>query len=177
MRRHCHNSTGAVTHHDIIRNVNRDFLAVDRIDGNESVDSDPRLVFDQLRPLKLGFFRTFFLVSIQSIHVADRRTVLFDNRMFRRDDHEGNAEQSVRACGIDAQRILCTFERKVHKCAAGFADPVDLLLLDIGGIVNGFEPLKQFVRIFRDPQIPDVLRFLNNIGMADITLTALTVFV
>ena len=68
-------------------------------------------------------------------------------------------------------------EREVYERAFGFADPVYLLLLDVGEIIDLFKTGKQLIGVFGDTQIPNVLGFLNDIAMADIALAALRVLI
>ncbi len=57
MCRHSHNRAGAVSHHDIIRDKDRNFFARDGVDGAETVDAHAGFVLDKLRPLKLRLLR------------------------------------------------------------------------------------------------------------------------
>ena len=54
---------------------------------------------------------------------------------------------------------------------------MDLLLFYIIRIVYILKTFKKFIRILSDSQIPYIFGFLNNIAVADITFTALAVFI
>ena len=177
VRRHRHNRARAVAHHDIVGNINRDFLAVNRVYRGQTVNANAGFVFDQLGALKLGLFRTFRTISVNRVHVADFVGVFVDNRVFGRNNHKGYAEQGVGSCGVNAQRFGNIFEREVHERAAGFTDPVNLLLLDIRQIINLVKPVKQFVGVFGNPQIPNVFRLLNHFAVADVAFAALGIFI
>ena len=68
-------------------------------------------------------------------------------------------------------------KRKINESTLGFTDPVDLLLLYVGKIIDLFKTAKELVGIFGDAQIPNVLRLLNDVAVADVAFTALGVLV
>ena len=178
MCRHSHDRTSAIAHHNIVRNINRDLLAGDGVDAGETFDLHAGLVLDQLCPLELALLGAFCLVRIQVSNVGDAVTILLDDRMLRRNDHEGHAVQGIRACGIDAQLFVCVFlDGEVDKRTGGLADPVLLLELDVGQIVYLFQSLEQLVCVFCDAQIPDLLGLLDDLAVADVTLSALGILV
>ena len=57
MCRHSHDRAGAVSHHDIVRDKDRNFHSRDGVDGAEAVDAYAGLVLDKLRSLKLRLLR------------------------------------------------------------------------------------------------------------------------
>ncbi len=97
---------GAVTHHDVVRHEDGDFLAVDGVDAGEAVDLDAGLVLDELRSLKLGLLRALFAVCFDGVHVGDPVGILVDHRVLGRHDHEGDAEEGVGTGRIDAKRLV-----------------------------------------------------------------------
>ena len=97
--------------------------------------------------------------------------------MLRRHDHEGDAEEGVRAGGVDFQRLVHAVQREVHESAGGAPDPGDLLLLDALGIVHGLKPFQQLVGILGDAQVPHVLGQLHHVAVAHVALAALAVLV
>ena len=177
MCRHGHDRAGAVAHHDIIGNVNRDLLAGQRIDRGQAVDLHAGLILDQLRALEFGLFRALRLVSIQLRDVCDLTAVLFDQRMLRRHDHEGHAVQRIRAGGVDPELLILLLDPEIDECARGLADPVLLLELDVRQIVNGLQPLQQLVCILGDAEIPDLLGLLDDLAVADVALAALRILI
>ena len=56
MRGHGHDRPGAVAHHDIVGDKNRDLFPRDGVYGRQSINPDPGLVLDKLRSLELGLF-------------------------------------------------------------------------------------------------------------------------
>ena len=54
---------------------------------------------------------------------------------------------------------------------------MNLLLLDVLRIVDILQTLQQLVRVLCDAEIPDLLRELDDIVMADIALAALGILV
>ena len=97
--------------------------------------------------------------------------------MLRSDDHEGDAEERVRTCCVDAECFISAGYGEVHERAFGFTDPVLLLSTDVLREVDLVESFKELVRIFGYAQIPDFLFFLDDIAVADITFATLAVFI
>ena len=106
VRRNRHNRAGAVAHHDIVRNENRNLLAADRIDGRNAFDADTCLVLDELGALKLGFTGSFLAVSEHGVHVLNLRRELVNQRVLGRNDHEGHAEERVTARRINLKLLI-----------------------------------------------------------------------
>ena len=177
MCRHSHDRAGAVAHHDIVGNVDRDLLAVQRVDAGQAVDLHTGLVLDQLRALELSLFRTLRLVCIQLRDVSDLIAVLFNQRMLRRHDHESHAVERIRAGGINPELFILLLDLEIDKCARGLADPVLLLELDVRQIINGFQTLKQLVGILRNAEIPDLFCLLDDVAVADVALAALGILI
>ena len=177
MCRHCHDRTCTITHHYIVCNVDRDFLAVYRIDALKTLDAYTCLVFDKLSSLELCLLGTLITVCCDLIHVCDFVFVFIDDRMLRCDYHEGNTEQGIRSGCIDLQFLIDSVDVKVYKSTLGLADPVNLLLLYVLRIVNIIQSFEKLVGILSDSQIPYVLGFLYNITVADIAFAALAVFI
>ena len=61
--------------------------------------------------------------------------------MLRRNNHEGDAEQRVRTCRIDAEGFVLVCKAEIHECAFRLADPVYLLLLDIRQVIHGIQAI------------------------------------
>ena len=177
MRGNCHDCARTVTHHNVVGNIDRNFLAVCGVDRGKSFNANTGLILNELCTFKLGLLRTFFFICIERFDVCDTAAVFFNDGMFGRNNHEGYAEHGITSGGINTERILTAREREVCKRAFGSADPVFLLKLDIGEIIHLFKSLQELVCVFRDSQIPNVFRFLNDIAVADIAFTALRVFI
>ena len=177
MGRHCHDRAGAVSHHDIVGDKDRDHLAVHGVDRFQSLNLETGLILDQLGTLELGLPGALLAVSLDGVHVGDTVRVFVDQRMLGRHDHKSNAKERVRPCGIDFDLLIYAVEGEVYKSAGGLADPVDLLQLDVLGIIHIIQALQQLFGIIGDPQIPDHLGQLDDIAVADIALTALAVLI
>ena len=178
VRRDRHDGAGAVTHHDVVRHEDGDFLAVDGVDRGQAVDLDAGLVLDELGPLELGLLRALFAVRFDGVHVADAVGILIDHRMLGSHDHEGDAEERVGTGRVDAERLIVgALDREVDERAGGLADPVDLLGADVRQVVDFVETFEQLVGILRDAQVPDVLGLLDDVRVADVALAALGVLV
>ena len=78
-------------------------------------------------------------------------------------DHKGHAEKCVGTCCINCKKLVCILEGKLYKCACGLTDPVLLLHLDIGKIINSIKALEELIGILCDTEIPNVLGLLNDI--------------
>ena len=157
--------------------VNGDLLAGQGVDAVQTFDTQAGLFLHQLGALEFGFLGEFLAVGKDGVHVGDLLSILVDHGMLGSHDHEGYAEEGVGAGGVDFQALVGAGELEVDERAGGLADPVDLLLLDVLGILNGFQTLQQLIGVFGDAQIPDVLGLLDDIGVADVALTALAVLV
>ena len=175
--RNCHDRACTVAHHHVIRDVDRNFLARNGIDRGQSLNTHACFLLDELSTLKLGLLCACFLVCIQCVDVRDLISVLLNDGMLGCDDHEGHAEQRVASGGIDTKLILALLEREIHKRTRGFADPVDLLLGDIGKIIYLVKPLQQLVCVLRDAKIPNGFGLLDDIALTNIALAALRILV
>ena len=97
--------------------------------------------------------------------------------MLGRHNHEGYAEKGVGAGGVDFDGFVNAIKLEFYERAGALADPVDLLLLDVFGIIDGLEAFQELVGVLGDSQIPYVLGKLNDVAVADIALAALAVLV
>ena len=131
MGRYGHNRAGAVSHHNIICNIDRNLLACQRMNRAQPVDTDSGLLFYQLSTLKLRLLCAYFSVFLNRIHVADLICIFINHRMLRRNYHKGNAKQRIRTSRVDAERLFFVSKAEIYKRTFRFADPVYLLLSDI----------------------------------------------
>ena len=174
---HGHDGAGAVTHHHIVGDENRHLPAGEGIHATQTLNAQAGLVLHQLGALELGLLGALLAIGADGVHVGDPAGILVNEGMLGRHDHEGHAEEGIRPCGVDFQAFISPGNREAHERAGGLADPVDLLLLDVLGIIHGFQPLQQFVGILGNPQIPHVLGQLHHVAVADVALAALAVLV
>ena len=153
VRGNCHDRTRAVAHHNVVGGINRDLFLGNGIDGGQPLNTNARLILHQLRTLKLGLLRAFLTVCIQSVHVSDLVSVRLNDRMLGCDDHKGNSEERIGTRGVDAKLLIKLLDREIDKRTCGFSDPVDLLLLDVGKIINLFKSVQKLIGILGDPQV------------------------
>ena len=177
VRGNCHDRARAVSHHYIVGDEDRDLLAVDGVDRLESLDLKTGLILDQLRSLKLGLLGALVSVSVDGVHIGNAVLILVDHRMLGSHDHESHAEKRIGTGRIDLKFLIDAVDCEIHKSAGGFADPVNLLLLDSLGILHCVKAFQELVGVFGDLKIPDILGKLDDVGMADVALAALAVLV
>ena len=172
-----HNGARAVAHHDVVGDVDGDLLTVDGVDARKTLEAHAGLILDQLGALELGLLGALHLISLHLGHVLDAILHLLNDGMLGSDDHEGHTEEGVGAGGVDAEGLVGIRQTEVDEGTAGLTDPVDLLHLDIGEVVDVLQTLQELVGILGNAEIPDVLRLLDDVGVADVALTALGILV
>ena len=177
VRRDRHDRACAVAHHDIVGDEDRDLFFRDRVGRGDALDPDARLVLDKLCALEFRLLRAFQTVCFHRVEVRDPVFILIQHRMLRGHDHEGDAVERIAPGRVDLHHVFGTGDREIHECAFGAADPGHFLLLDAVREIEPVEAVKKLVRVFGDPQIPDVLRQLDDVAVADIAFAALGVFV
>ena len=177
MRGHGHDGAGAVGHQDIIGYPDRDFRAVDGIDGRQAVNADAGLVFRQLRALEIGLSGCCFTIGYDLIVVLDLVLELLDVGMLGREHHVGHAEQGVRAGGVYAELFFLAFDLEIDLSTVGAADPVALLDLDAVDVIHQIQVVDQLVGIGRDLQHPLALHFLDDRGAAALADAAHDLFI
>ena len=119
-----HDRAGAVIGQHVVGGVHRDPGAGQRVrrvhaqedTGLGPVGGQPVDVGGPANLLPVGLEVTPMLVGDQ----------FGGQRRIGRDDHEGRAEQGVRAGGVDGQRLLAALDDEVHVGALGPPDPVAL---------------------------------------------------
>ena len=173
----CHNSARTVAHHNVVGNVDRDLLARNGVDGGKTLDANTGLFLNELSALELGLFCALLAVSVECFDVGDLISVCLDDGMLGRDDHKGYAKERIGACCINTELFVDLLEREIDERAGGFADPVDLLLLYVGEIVDLLKSLQKLVCILGDAQIPNGFGLLHDGTVADIAFAALGILV
>ena len=180
--RYSHDRAGAVAHHDIVGDEDRDLLTGDRVDRGQTLDAYTGLLLHELCTLELRLLRCLVTVVHDGVPVRNLILVLIERRMLRSDDHEGDAIEGITTGGIDLELVInglsCLIsELEVHECTGAAADPGHLLLLDGLRIIDIIESLQETVRVLCDAEIPYVLRKLDDIAVADVALAALGILV
>ena len=172
-----HYRAGSVAHHNVIGNKDRYIAARYGIARRDARELYAGLVLVYLRALEFGLFSARLAVLLDLAEVCYLFFVFVEDRMLRRHYHKRHAEKRVGPRRVYRKFFVGSVEGKIDESSARFADPVDLLRLDVGGIVDVLETLEKLVCVFGYAEIPDVLRFLNDVTLADIALAALTVLV
>ena len=134
--RYRHDRTGAVAHHHVVGDVDRDFPAICRIDRRQPLNAHAGLILYELCPLKFRFLRAFFTIGVKRVCIGDLISVFIEDRMLRCNDHEGHAEHGIRTRGVDAQRIVTAGDLEIDKRTLGTTDPVLLLETDVRQIID-----------------------------------------
>ena len=91
--------------------------------------------------------RSFLAVGEHSVHVSDAVRKLVDERVLRRNDHESHTEECVATRCIDLKLFVHILQRKFHESTGRLSDPVELLLLNVLGVIHLVESQKQLVRV------------------------------
>ena len=154
MRRDSHDRTGAVAHEYVVGGPDRNGPAGRRIDGAQTFQLDAGLLLRQFRTLKVGFLGCGFAVGVNFRKIFDAVRVFVDERMLRRDDHIGGAEDGIRPRGIDAELIIGVLNGEIHFRTGRAADPVLLRDFDAFDVVHAVQSVDQLVGIGRDLQHP-----------------------
>ncbi len=154
---HGHDRAGAVAGQHVVGDVDRDALAVDRVDG-VGPDGHAGLLAVGRQPVDLGPPPGLLDVGID-LGPALRRGQLGDQRVLGGEDHERGPEQRVRTGREHAQRgaarvMLGRRGREVDLGALGAADPVGLLDAD------GLRPV----------QAGEVQQLVGELGRAQVPL-------
>ena len=126
MRGNRHDCTGSVGHKNIVRNPDRNLLAIHGVCRSQSVNLHSRLILCKLGALEVRLLRRLLPVSHESVIIPDFILVLIDDRMLRGNNHVGRAEQSVRSRRVDAELILLARQGEIHFRTGGLSDPVSL---------------------------------------------------
>ncbi len=166
MCRHGHNSSCAVRHQDIIRNPDRNFFSIDRIDRRQAVNADARFFFCKLCALKIRLMGSLLTVCLDFIPVIAFFFIFFQNRVFRGNNHICYAKKRIAAGRINAQLFFFqpvpATDCKVCFCTLGFSNPVFLLRLHPFNIINILQAVYQLVRIIGDFQHPFAFYLAHN---------------
>ena len=144
---HGHDRAGAVVGEDVVGDVDRDPLAVDRVDRVQARE-DARLL-DRRRAL-LGLLRRGVAhVRLHLLRLDPRNQLVLG-----REHEERRPEERVRPCGEDGDVLAPLLDPEVDLGALGAADPVPLARLDRIGPVDGVEVVEQRVGVVGDPEEP-----------------------
>ena len=172
-----HDGARSVAHHNIVGDIDRYLGSGDGIYRADTVETNARLVLDELRTLKLGLFRTFLAVCADLVHIGNAVGMTVDDWMLGRNYHKGNAEQRIRTGGIDAQTLIKSGKCEIDKRSGRASYPVLLLHTDICGVIDVLKTVEQLIGICGYAQIPHILGALNDLAVAYIALAALRILI
>ena len=170
MRRHGHDGTGAVGNQNIVRDKNRDFLSVYRIDGGNALQAHTGLFFGGIRrALQIGLFRGLFLISADFLQIFNFVGPILQVRMLRRHNHIGNAVQGIRTGGIDGQ-LVPRRGGEINFGTMRTSNPVALLCFHALRVIHQIQIIDQTIRISGNLQHPLAFFSLYHITAAALTL-------
>jgi hypothetical protein len=150
MRRHGHDRSGAVAHHDVVGDPHGDLLAVDRI-GRGAAGEDAALFLRQVGALEVGLRGARLAIRFDGVLLL-RGHDLVDERMLGREDHVGRAEEGVGPRREDGD--LLTSDGEIHLRSLASSDPVFLEQLDALGPVEAVEFVDEALGVGGDAQHP-----------------------
>ncbi len=151
---HSHHRTGAVAQEDIVGDPDGHFLTVEPVDAI-SPEKDAVLLLFRGKPLDLTLAARLQDVRLD-LGLLFRRGQPGDQRVLRRQHHEGYTEDGIGAGGKYPDLFLGhagVVKAKRYLRAEALADPVALHALDALGPVDTLE-LQQLVGVLRDPEEP-----------------------
>ena len=163
MRRNAHDGAGTVIDENVVRHPDRNFFAIERIDGVAA--GRDAVLFDFA---DVAHLFGFALLGNELVDLGTQlgvgRGEVSDDRMFGRELHRGCTEDGVdacgengdsRSCGPEAAVLLCVIEFEIDQSAFAAADPVALhganFFRPAGELV---EIAQQFVGVLGDAEEP-----------------------
>ena len=142
-----HDRARAVVGEDVVGDVDRDPLTVDRVDRVQTRE-DTRLL-DRRRAL-LGLLRRGMAhIRLYLLRLDPRNELVLG-----REHEERCPEERVRPCGEDGDVLAPLLDQEVDLGALGASDPVPLARFDRLGPIDGVEVVEQGIRVVRDPEEP-----------------------
>ena len=139
VRRNSHYSASSVTHQHIIRNINRNILPSKRIDGITSRERTAH-VFHVSHSITFRLFGSFFYIIINFSFLFLSCQIL-NQRIFRRQNHKGRSENSVRSC-CENFNCFSIFSSKSNLCTLRFPNPIFLRIFQRLWPVQSFQSLQ-----------------------------------
>ena len=177
MCRNCHDSACTVAHHNVVRDINGDLLAVYGVNCCKALDANACLILNKLSTLEFCLLCAFCSVSLNLIHIGNGCCVLIEDGMLGSNNHKCYAEECIGTGCIYGELFVSFLNGEVYESTCGLTDPVYLLHFNIGKVIYLLEALKELIGILCDAEVPYVLGLLDNIAMADIALTALGILI
>ena len=171
MRRYSHDGAGTISHEYIIRDINRNFLAVNRIDSISSDEHTSLLVAGRCS-FNIAHTACLLLISLDFSFFRTACHEFIDVRMLRRHYHVCRTEECICSCCENFKNLIGILDLKVYVSAVALSDPVALHGLDL--IRPSFklvQIIKQPVSVISDLQIPLRQILLCDFSFASFTLT------
>ena len=167
MGRYGHDSAGAVFVENIVRDPDRHALAGQRVDGIAAGEhAEFRCIFRGADDVVFisHLFDEFFEFCLFRVI----RDEFFDKRVFRSEDHVGDAVDGIDTGGIDRDLVIRAFDFEGELGAGGAADPVSLHGL------YAFRPAWHMVEICKETVciVSDLQEPLREVFLDDFTLAA-----
>ena len=152
MSRHSHDGPGAVAHHNVVCDPDREELVIDGVDG-EGTGEDPRLVLVEIATVHVGLGCAGFLINFDGLPLLLAGD-LANERMLGRHHHVSGPKQGVRTGGenLDVSGKISDLEPYGGTLAAAY--PIFLKQLDALGPVQGVEFIDKTLGVLSDAQHP-----------------------
>ena len=177
MRGDSHDRACTVGHQDVIRDPDRDFFIVDRIDG--ICASENSCLLRLCGPINITFALHLLDVCLDLCRLLVGCQFAYQ-RMLRGHDHVCRAEQRVRTSCENVQGMLGAIGRdrgEVDLSAFGPADPVGLHRFDFFRPIEFLQPVEQAVGISCYAKHPLIEFFLRNLCTATLAAPVDDIFV
>lgn len=147
-----HDGSGSVAHQDIIRDPDRDPVAVDRVD-RVSAGEDAGFLLGVRGTVEVGLVAGFLNVLLDGRPLSVGGDQI-DQLVFRGQNHVGGPEESVRPSGVDPNDLFVVGDLEVNLGAFAAPDPVLLHELDRLRPVDQVKVVLQPVGVGGDSQHP-----------------------
>ncbi|MNS52788.1 hypothetical protein D3C72_855150 [compost metagenome] len=149
---HGHDGARAVGGEHVVRDPDRNFLAVGRVHGHGAGER-AGLLLGEIRAVQVALERGLLLVSRDG-GLLGLGGDLVDERVLGGQNRVGRAEERVRAGGEDREAVLGAGDLEGHLGAFRAADPVALHLLDVLGPVEVVEAVEELLGVGGDLEDP-----------------------
>jgi hypothetical protein len=139
---HGHDRAGAVGHQHVVGHPDRHARAVDRVDGVGAGEHAGLLLLGGDLAVHVGAVAGGADVGLD-LGPAIGRGELAHQRVLRREDAVGHAEERVGAGGVDREALVRALDPEAHLGALRAADPLPLHLQHTLGPVEALEVVER----------------------------------
>ena len=165
VRGHCHHRSSAVIHQHIVGHPDLHFVAVQRIETVSAAENTfLGGVFRGAQELVLVDHLVAKVMQFAVVRVFLQP--FLHQRMLRRQGHEGDSIDGVRAGGEDGDALAFVFQGELDAGAFALADPMFLHQDHALGPVDQLAEVQQFLGVVRDAEIPLFQLFLRHFAVA-----------